>query len=302
MVRARPALPALLLTLAVATPPGGALAQGAQRPPDLSGTYVVRGTGSDSASTPYEARLEMKRNDHVTVPIFDPAWEVEIYHVKYKFPNGGADLNGVGALIGNTFYLAYADDKKFFLEFLWPWTMSEEQQAAEARIQSMEAKSYDTYVKNRPWYSDLDPASAWAALWFHYDESFGVGGFTRRAWVGQHRYRLHEVNDKFQWEKEGQKSEWWESGTLTVEETGKNFVVRFRESEDYSYSGVAMPAKGGMYVAAVGGDRQAGIAVFRFSAEGLVGTWAAQGDTRRGTETLAPSDDVRKKASALFVD
>jgi len=291
------ALPFLLLAL-----PSSGAAQDADRPPDLSGAYLASGTGADDSHEPYEAKVELKRTGSVVVPIFDPAWNVELYHVKWKFPSGGAELNGVGALINGTFYVAYTDEKKFFLELYWPWTMSSSQRAVEARVQEMEGESASKFVKNRPWYSDLDEASEYAGVWFHYDESFGVAGLTRETWTGQHRYRLHQVNDKFEWAKYGNKKFWTESGALTVERSGRNFVVKFRESEDYSYSGVAITTPKGLTVAGVGGNKIAGVGTYHFTAKGLEGVWAQQGGEGRGTEVLAPSSDVLKKAGTLFRD
>lgn len=292
----------LSLAASLAILPHALDAQDAARPPDFSGSYMATGTGAGSEHEPYEAKVELKRTGHVAVPIFDPAWEVELYRVKWKFPGGGTELNGVGALMGGTFYVAYTDEKKFFLEFFWPWTMTSGQAAVDAEVERMEGKSSSSYVKNRPWFSDLSTESEYAGLWFHFDESFGVGGLTREQWTGQHRYRLHQVNDKFEWAKYGNKKFWMESGTLTVERTGKNFVVKFRESDDYSYSGVAMTAPRGLIVAGVGGNKVAGVSMYQFTAKGLEGVWAQQGGEGRGTETLTPSDDVRKKAGALFVD
>jgi hypothetical protein len=288
---------ALFLTL-----PPIVAAQGSGRPPDLSGAYMASGTGAGEDHEPYEAKVELKRTGQVEVPLFEPAWTVELYRVKWKFPAGGTELNGVGALVNGKFYVAYTDEKKFFLELYWPWTMSSGQRAVEERVQEMEGESSSNFVKNRPWYSDLDPASQYAGLWFHYDETFGVAGLTRETWTGQHRYRLHQVNDKFEWAKYGNKKFWMESGTLTVEKTGRNYVVRFRESEDYSYSGVAITTPQDLIVAGVGGGETAGVSIYRFTEKGLEGVWAQQGGEGRGTEVLTPSSDVMKRAGSLFHD
>ena len=293
-------LPLLCALALAAVPP--ATAQDAGRPPDLSGAYMASGTGADDDHTPYEAKVELKRTGRVVAPMPEPGTPIETYRVKWKFPGGGRDLNGVGALIDGILYVAYADDKKFFLEFYWSWAMTASQQAVEERVKEMEGESVNNYVKNRPWYSDLDPRSAYAGLWFHFDETFGVGGLTGSTLAGDHRYRLHQVNDKFEWSKYGNKNFWTESGLLTVERSGRNFVVRFRESEDYRYSGVAFAAPAGMLVAGVGGDKTAGVAYYRFTAKGLEGVWAQQGGEGRGTETLTPSSDVMKRAGALFQD
>lgn len=292
----------LAVSLCLTALPHHAHAQKAVRPPDLSGAYMAAGTGADDEYNPYEAKVELKRTGQVVVPMLDPAWNVDLYKVKWKLPGNGGELYGVGALVGQTFYAAYTDEKKFFLEFYWPWTMSAAERSVEARVVSMESEGSNSYVKNRPWYSDLDEASEYAGVWFHYDESFGVAGLTRETWTGQHRYRLHQVNDKFEWAKYGNKSFWQESGTLTVERTGRNSVVKFRESEDYSYSGVAVTLPNGMIVAGVGGNKIAGISVYRFTAKGLEGFWAQQGGEGRGTETLTPSADVMKEAGSLFHD
>jgi hypothetical protein len=286
----------------VVTVPQAIRAQDTSRPPDLSGAYMANGTGAGDDHEPYEAKVELKRTGDVVVPMADPAWHVELYRLKWKFPGNGGELNGVGALIGETFYVAYTDEKKFFLEFYWPWNMTATEKAVEARVVEMEGESSGNFVKNRPWYSDLDEASEYVGVWFHYDETFGVGGLTRETWTGQHRYRLHQVNDKFEWAKYGNKKFWMESGTLTVERTGRNSVVKFRESEDYSYSGVAITTPKGLIVAGVGGNKIAGVSVYRFTAKGLEGVWAQQGGEGRGTELLTPSADVLKKAGGLFHD
>lgn len=290
-------VPILLVAAALAAPLERLPAQTNQRPPDFSGAYSASVKGAESTS---EAKVELKRTGHLTVAMAGTSQEVETYRLKWK--DAGGEIHGVGALIGSTFYVAYSDDKKFFLEFYRPWKMSGEEQAVEARIKEMEAESYGSYVKDRPWYSDLDPNSAWSILWFHYDESFGVGGATRKSWPGDHRFRRHQVDDEFTWELGGKKRYWTDSGVLTVEEVDTYFHTRFQIREDYWYTGVAMPGKGDAYVGASGGEDAIGIAIYRFTSEGLKGEWTSRGSAWRGAELLVPSDDVRKKAGALFVD
>lgn len=287
----------LLIAAAVAALPDSLSAQADQRPPDLSGAYSASVSDARSGS---EAKVELKRTRHLTVAMAETSREVDLYRVKWKDARG--EIYGVGALIGSTFYLAYSDDKRFTLEFYRPWTMSEGEQEVEARIKALEAKSYDSYVKDRPWYSDLDPNSAWSILWFHYDESFGVGGATRKTWAADHRFRLHQVDEDFEWELGGKKRYWTEAGDLTVEAVESYFHTRFQVRKDYWYTGVAMPGRAGTYVGASGGEDTIGIAIYRFTSEGLKGDWASRGDAWRGTTALVPSEEVRKKAGALFVD
>ena len=211
-------------------------------------------------------------------------------------------MNGVGALINGTLYVAYSDDKKFFLHLVWPWRMSSVQEGVNEEVERMEGQSSKNFVKNRPWYSDLSSESAYVGVWFHFDETYGVLGLTEAGWPGRHPYRMHQVNNKFEWAKYGNKTFWTESGTLIVEKDGRNFAVRFRESDDYSYTGVAFTTPKGLTVIAAGGDNIAGASSYRFTANGLEGEWAALGGSGRGTETLTPSDEVRKRAGSLFHD
>lgn len=282
--------------------PSTVIAQDADRPPDLSGAYSASGTQAGDDHELYEAKVELKRTGQVVIPMTEPAQTAELYRLKWTFPGGGDRLNGVGALINETFYVAYADDKKFFLHLFWPWRMSQVEEEVNDEVERMEGESSKNFVKNRPWYSDLSSESAYVGVWFHFDETYGVIGLTEDGWPGRHPYRAHQVNSKFEWAKYGNKTFWMESGTLIVEPTGRNFVVRFRESADYSYSGVAFLTPKGLIVAGVGGNKTAGVSTYHFTAEGLEGVWAQQGGEGRGTERLSPSGEVRKRAGSLFHD
>lgn len=296
----RVSLPLLVASLiAVPTP---SLAQDSSRPPDLSGAYMATGSNPGEEATSYEAKVELKRTGEVVLALAQPERTAEIYRIKWKFAGGGAEVLGVGVLLDGIFYVAYADDKKFFLEFWFPWTMSAGQMAVEAEIERKERQSTQSYIKNRPWYSDLNPQSEFAGLWFHYDETFGVGGLTGETWSGSHNYSLHQLNKKFEWAKYGNKDYWTEYGKLTVEKTGQNYHLRFRVSSDYSYSGVAIKGPAGSYVAGIGGDELGGVAYYRFTAKGLEGVWAQKGGEGRGSELLTPSDEVLKRAGSLFRD
>jgi hypothetical protein len=222
--------------------------------------------------------------------------------VKWEYSGGGADVLGLGVLLDGVFYVAYADEKKFFLAFYFPWTMSAGQMGIEARIRKAEVQSTSSYIKNRPWYSDLDPESKYAGLWFHYDETFGVAGLTGEPWSGRHSFREHQLNKKFEWAMFGDKDYWTQYGDLTVEKMGQNYHLRFRVRSDYSYNGVAIKGPAGSYVAGIGGTDQGGVAYYRFTAKGLEGVWAPQGGEGRGTEVLTPSDEVMKRAGSLFHD
>jgi len=277
-------------------------AQKAERVPDFSGAYMAAGTNPGETGTSYEAQVELKRTGEVVLALAQPERMAETYRIKWKYGGGVDDVLGVGVLLDGVLYVAYADDKKFYLALWFPWTMSAGQRAVDAEIRKQEGQSTQSYVKNMPWFADLDVESQYAGLWFHYDESFGVGGATQEAWVGQHKYRLHQLNKKFEWAKYGEKDNWWESGTLTVEKSGQNYLLRFRVSSDYTYSGAAIPGPAEAFVVGLGGAEISGVGYYRFTAKGLEGVWAARGGVGRGTELLTPSDDVRKKAGALFVD
>ncbi len=292
----------LVLACLFALAPRTAIAQGADRPPDLSGSYAANGTEAGDDHKPYEAKVELKRTGQVVIPMTEPAQTAEIYRLKWKFPGNGSELNGVGVLINGTLYVAYSDDKKFFLHLVWPWRMSPVQEGVNEEVERMEGQSTKSFVKNRPWYSDLSSESAYVGVWFHFDETYGVIGLTEGGWPGEHPYRMHQVNSKFEWMKYGNKNFWSESGTLIVEKDGRNFAVRFRESADYSYTGVAFTTAKGLIIIAAGGDDIAGASSYRFTAEGLEGEWAGLGGSGRGTETLTPSDEVMKRAGSLFHD
>lgn len=296
----RASFPLLLASLiAVPTP---SPAQDSSRPPDLSGAYLATGTNPGESAGSYEAKVELKRTGEVVLALSHPERTAEVYRIKWKFGGGAADVLGLGVLLDGVLYVAYADEKKFFLEFWFPWTMSSGQALVEAEIQEAEGQSSKSYIKNRPWYSDLNRESEFAGLWFHYDETFGAGGLTGEAWTGKHAYRLHQLNKKFEWAKYGDKDYWTESGNLTVEKTGQNYQLRFRVSSDYFYSGVAIKGPAGSYVAGVGGKDLGGVAYYRFTSKGLEGVWAVRGGEGHGSELLAPSDEVLKKAGSLFRD
>ena len=296
----RASLPLLLVSLLAV--PEAPLAQDSSRPPDLSGAYMATGSNPGDEATSYEAKVELKRTGEVVLALAQPERTAEIYRIKWKFGGSAADVLGLGVLLDGILYVAYADEKKFFLEFWFPWTMSAGQRAVEAEIKRKEGQSTKSYIKNMPWYSDLDTRSEFAGLWFHYDESFGVGGLTGETWIGPHPYRLHQLNKKFEWAKYGEKNYWTEYGNLTVEKTGQNYFLRFRVSSDYSYSGAAIPGPAGGYVAGLGGVETSGVAYYRFTSKGLEGVWAVRGGEGRGTELLTPSDEVREKAGSLFRD
>lgn len=296
----RASLPLLLACLLAV--PSHSLAQDSSRPPDLSGAYMATGSNPGEEATSYEAKVELKRTGEVVLALAQPERTAEIYRIKWKFGGGNAEVLGLGVLLDGILYVAYSDTKKFFLEFWFPWTMSAGQRGVEAEIQRKEGQSTQSYIKNRPWYSDLDTESEFAGLWFHYDETFGVGGLTGETWIGRHPYRLHQLNKKFEWAKYGDKDYWTEYGNLTVEKTGQNYFLRFRVGSDDSYSGAAMPGPAGGYVAGVAGEEVSGVAYYRFTSKGLEGVWAVRGGEGRGTELLTPSDEVRQKAGALFRD
>jgi hypothetical protein len=294
--------PLPLLLASIIAIPAPLLAQDASRPPDLSGAYMATGSNPGDTVTSYEAEVELKRTGEVVLALAQPERTAEVYRIKWKFAGGGAEVLGIGVLLDGVFYVAYADEKKFFLELWFPWTMSPGQRAVDAEIREKEGQSTKSYIKNMPWYADLDTQSEYAGLWFHYDETFGVGGLTGEDWIGKHPYRLHQLNKKFEWAKYGERDFWTEYGSLTVEQTGQNYHLRFRVSSDYSYSGAAIKGPGGSYVAGLGGVDVSGVAYYRFTARGLEGVWAVRGGEGRGTELLSPSDEVRKKAGSLFRD
>jgi hypothetical protein len=276
---------------------------------DLSGSWMLTGTDATEDRNEYEGRVEIKREKHLVVDALSPAREVDTYRLKWEFPGNDKPLYGMGVLLDDVLYVSYTDEKNFFLELYFPWEMSESQRETFHAVKRLEAENPDKYVKNAPWFYHVAETSAYLGLWFTYDGDYGVLGWTGASLVGTHKYRLGEVNDKYEWSKMPNARTYTESGTLTVEQTGQNYVFRFSEGPDYSYSGVAFRAPdvpwlggGPLLIGGMGGKETAGVSYYRFTSSGLEGVWAQQGGERRGTEILTAPEVVRKRASGHFSD
>ena len=276
---------------------------------DLSGTWMSTGTDATDDRNEYEGRVEIKREKHIVVDALSPALALDTYRFKWELAGNDRPLYGIGVLLEGTLYVSYTDEKNFFLELYFPWEMSASQQESFQTIKRLEAQNPDKYVKNAPWFYHLAETSAYLGLWFTYDGDYGVLGWTGASLVGTHKYRLGEVNDKYEWSKMPNAKPYTEFGTLSVERTGENYVFKCREGPDYSYSGVAFRAPDvpwldgkPLLIGGMGGKETAGVSYYHFTSSGLEGVWAQQGGEQRGTETLTAPEAVRKRAPGRFSD
>jgi hypothetical protein len=298
-------LPVVVFLLAMALP----LHAQSDAAIDLSGTWMMTGTDATDDRNEYEGRVEIKREDHVVLNAFSPARQVDVYRLKWRFPGNDKPLYGVGVLLEDVFYVAYTDEEGFFLELYMPWQMSEEQRESYRTVKRLEAQNPEKYVTNAPWFYHLSEESAYLGVWFTYSGKNGVMGWTGATLVGRHKYRMGQVNDKYEWSKMPNAKVYTEAGTLEVERTGQNYAFRFNDGGDYEYSGVAFEAPSNplvgdarLLIGGIGGEETAGVSYYLLTSSGLEVAWAQQGGERRGTETLTAPEAVRKRAPGRFSD